>query len=451
MASSLSNVDEQRTQLAILSVREIITVVGSRAVISATSRRNKSRVLDEVLTLASDVQDDIMAAAVAKQSRLDGTPQSRKRKRDVERQRERRVRARLEVHGEDESEHEEPAVDAQQWSSSDAGMARMEAFLKLPTDVQRRALYREFYEATSSARLLDKTCAVCARSQNATDTDVIDVALKDIPNQHRLRPSQSHTSHQLIDGMLLAPEGCQVTGTNTTVSICGSCRRELGKASENPIRLSLANGLWVGDVPWQLQRLTFPEQLLIAHLYPRVFVVKLYPKDRRGHAPETLQSALAGNVTTFAFNMDKIADMIEGRLMPQRPAVLASVLSVTYVGSRKIPKQWLKKTFNVRRFHVGEALRWLKEHNQKYYGDIIIDMDRMHALPEDDIPVEILANMRHEDHVDVVDVENDTYVPPDDEFATQEGSEGANVVLCVAHCLFKSNGQVTRMKTENQL
>ena len=215
--------------------------------------------------------------------------------------------------------------------------------------------------------------------------------------------------------MLLCPEGCHYdqNGVIQTVSLCRACRRDLERGGAKPPRLSLANGLWVGEIPWQLQRLSFPEQLLIAHLYPRVYVIKLFPKDRRAHSPETLQSALAGNVTTFAFNMDKISDMIAGRLMPQRPAVLASVLSVTYVGTYKPSRQWLKTTFNVRRFHVAEALRWLKTHNPKYYGDIIIDIDRLRSLPEDDVPIEILANMHHETHGDVVDSENDTYVPPD--------------------------------------
>jgi hypothetical protein len=38
-------------------------------------------------------------------------------------------------------------------------------------------------------------------------------------------------------------------------------------------------------VPWQFQVLTFPEQLLIALLYPWVFMFKLFPKKIGGVHP----------------------------------------------------------------------------------------------------------------------------------------------------------------------
>ncbi|TFY67448.1 hypothetical protein EVJ58_g1608 [Rhodofomes roseus] len=411
--------EEQRAAIAVLTVREIMAVIGSRACVPARLQHRKSDLVDIVLSLPSDVKDDVIEAARTKRERAaPGTPESRKRQREAQRQRERRVRVRIE----ESTFGEDVAMDGAHEPETGAP-SLSQLFLQLPTEEERHKLYRGFYDATTSARLEEKTCAVCARRQNTLEAGMEDLRIADMPNQHRLQPSQPHAAHHLTQGMLLVPEGCRDVGGIAVASICRSCRRDLAKQSNAPVRLSLANGLWVGDVPWQLLRLTFPEQLLIAHLYPRVFVVKLYPKDRRGHSPETLQSALAGNVTTFAFNMDKIADMIDGRLMPQRPAILASVLSVTYIGSHKIPQQWLKSTFTVRRGHVGEALRWLKENNPKYYGDVVIDAERMESLPEDGVPVEILANLHQEEHVDIVDVENDTYVPdcdaaPDDDGET---------------------------------
>ncbi len=66
------------------------------------------------------------------------------------------------------------------------------------------------------------------------------------------------------------------------------------------------------------------------------------------------------------------------------------------MGVGPLPKQWLRNTFRVRRNHVGEALLWLKEHNKKYYGDIEIERARLEALPDDDVPVEIFANIRQD-------------------------------------------------------
>ncbi|KAL4068190.1 hypothetical protein J3A83DRAFT_4097740, partial [Scleroderma citrinum] len=56
------------------------------------------------------------------------------------------------------------------------------------------------------------------------------------------------------------------------------CLDELQKPSNTPPQYSLANILWIGCIPWQLQVLTFPEQLLITHLYSHVFIFKLFPK-----------------------------------------------------------------------------------------------------------------------------------------------------------------------------
>lgn len=75
-------------------------------------------------------------------------------------------------------------------------------------------------------------------------------------------------------------------------------------------------------------------------------MVKLFLKDRHGgFDPDFLQSAMVGNVTTFDFNMDRIVDMVEGRLLPQPAMVLSSVLSVTFVGAGPLPKRWLRSTF----------------------------------------------------------------------------------------------------------
>ncbi|CAK5270204.1 unnamed protein product [Mycena citricolor] len=102
--------------------------------------------------------------------------------------------------------------------------------------------------------------------------------------------------------------------------------------------------------------------------------------------------------------------MLAGNLMPRPPAVLASTIAVTYIGVGKLPKNWLLSTFRVRRQVVHEALRWLKRNNPKYYGHIEIDNERLAALPEDDVPLEISSLLRQSDDVAAVVQESDTYV-----------------------------------------
>ncbi|KIO06694.1 hypothetical protein M404DRAFT_24394 [Pisolithus tinctorius Marx 270] len=191
-------------------------------------------------------------------------------------------------------------------------------YLALPTDTERKACYRKFYEATSSTALATGICGVCARECGAMDESLHRMALSDIPNSHRLVPKVLHPAHDIYNGQLLQPEAVEVNGPHTTTSVCQACLDELRKPSNKPPRYALANGLWIGRIPWQLQVLTFPEQLLIAHLYPRVFVFKLFPKHQGGTRQASgLQNAMRSNVSTYDMSMDGISAMLRGDLMPR--------------------------------------------------------------------------------------------------------------------------------------
>jgi hypothetical protein len=126
-------------------------------------------------------------------------------------------------------------------------------------------------------------------------------------------------------------------------------------------------------VPWQLQVLTFPEQLLIALLYPRVFMFKLFPKKIGGvRDASTLQHGMRGNVSTYDMPQEGVSSMLQGKLMPCMPTILASIISITFIGLGDLPRHWMYSTFRVRCQVVFEALQWLKKNNPKYYGDVKI-------------------------------------------------------------------------------
>jgi hypothetical protein len=287
-------------------------------------------------------------------------------------------------------------------------------YLDLPTADEVKACYRHFYEATSDNALKMVICAVCAREVGVFDDNVSVLSPQEIPNGHRLVPHQPHPAHHLLNGMLLEPSGVQYHDepARQKVNICHQCRSSLEHNESNvPPGISLANNMWIGPIPEVLSSLTFPEQLLISHLYPRVYVFKLYPKKGFGGDPSKLQSGMRGSVSTFEFDMRGITSMLEGNLMPRRPALLASIISVTYIGLGRLSKHWLRHLFRVRRRRVLLALEWLKENNTRYYGQVTIDRSSLESLPEDDIPVELISIVRQSTDVQIVDQESAGYVP----------------------------------------
>jgi hypothetical protein len=315
---------------------------------------------------------------------------NRKRK-IVDNQRQRRVSRRVEI------ENEVTDVDR---------------YLELPTEEDVTRCYREFFEASGNEAVKTVVCGVCAREVNVKEKNVTIRAIKDIPHSHRLIPVKKHTAHELFDGLLLEPSG--VDGNH--VKICADCFKDLERDIETPPKFSLANNLWIGRVPWELDRLTLPEQLLIAHLYPRVYVFKLYPKFYFRQSDRlTLQRGMRGNVSTYKLNTDDMTSMIKGNLMPRPPSILASIISVTFIGLGAIPDRGIHTIFRVRRYVVLQALQWLKKNNPKYYGAIEIDMDQINNLPEDDVPSEITSAIRQSYDLDVVEQENGGYVRDDND------------------------------------
>ena len=288
-------------------------------------------------------------------------------------------------------------------------------FLKLPSKSEVHRCYQEFYDATSTAALKTLVCGVCAREVSVMNNGLLMIPIQDLPTR-RLTPVFPHPAHDTFGGgMLLEPRGVTGGPSQMQAQVCGSCRAELAKERSLPPKFSLANNLWIGRTPWELKKLTFPEQLLISHIYPRVFVFKLYPKSGgQGREAGTLQRGMRGNVSSYDLNIDAAAAMVEGKLMPRPLAILPSLISITYIGVGKLPKNWLHSTFRVRREAVASALAWLKENNQKYYGGIMINTEALERLPHDNVPDEILSIVRQSNDVGLLDQEGAGYVRTDD-------------------------------------
>ncbi|OCH87122.1 hypothetical protein OBBRIDRAFT_837649 [Obba rivulosa] len=397
--------DSPTNALATLSVKEILLRVKGILTISRHCRSHKEALIDYVVTHApqetlSMLQELSQHRRQEKNTNVVSRATDRKRKRN-DAQNSRRTARRL----------EDPEVEDDNMVPSPVSNSPLSDFLEVPSSTNITACYHAFREATSNESVQLFVCAVCGREAGVED-GVMRMSLDELPNSLRLVPQQPHPAHDLVDGKLLEPKGVEYAGPTTFVTVCQECLSALKKNSQQPPKYSLANGLWVGKVPWHLQVLTIPEQMLIALLYPRVYVFKLFPKQvGSGRDPSTLQRAMRGNVSTYELNIEGVASMVQGKLMPRPPAILASIISVTFIGIGQLPHKWLRTTFRVRRQFVHEALQWLKENNWKYYGDIEIDSQRICDLPEDDIPLEIMNVTRQSTDTGLVAQESEGYVP----------------------------------------
>ncbi|KAJ8590527.1 hypothetical protein M405DRAFT_861259, partial [Rhizopogon salebrosus TDB-379] len=237
-----------RDDIALLSVQEIMSHAGPFMPISRHMRRNKTLLIDSVYQQAIAQPSHPLYEQLEASARL---------KLLVRQEKQTRKRKAI---SDPPNEPKRPRMA--DWQHS--------AFMSLPTDQERRDCHSRFIDATGSQALAQGVCAVCARECGVMDDKLTPWRLPDVPNGHRLIPAQSHPAHDLFDRMLLDPAGVTQSTAGSTAEICSSCINQLRDSrSSSPPALSLANGMWIGRVPWQLQVLTFPEQLLIALLYPR--------------------------------------------------------------------------------------------------------------------------------------------------------------------------------------
>jgi len=411
---------DNKVMLSHLTVRDIHASLRGHLIFPNHVRNNKQLLIQHVLEHAPRQQlQDLLDQAQLKRGedakRVASRHSSQKRKRDISRESDAEQQ-----HG-SELSPEEPHVQ------------ETFQFLQLPRPAKTKQCYARFYAATSNEVVELCVCGVCARECSIIADRVMAMPLTLMPNSSRLIPSVKHPAHHLYCGRLLEPAGLVGEEMDPIVSICQECLEELNKPGSLPPKMSLANSLWIGNVPWQLEVLTFPEQLLIAQLYPRVYVFKLFPKQQ-GARHETLQRAMRGNVSTYELNMDAIASMLEGKLMPRPPSILASLISVTFVAVHDLPRKWIHSTFRVRHKVVAEALWWLKKNNPKYYGDIDISPTRIDSLPEDDIPEELISIIRQSDDTVSINEENDGYVPEDDVESELKGAPQQKITHDMTMC-----------------
>ena len=153
--------------------------------------------------------------------------------------------------------------------------------------------------------------------------------------------------------------------------LCPHCRSSL--ADDQVPVAALANGLWIGEVPEQLQNLTWAERTMIARVNHNRCVVRV-----KG----SLQSKMIANAVCHTIPIPKVYNAL-----PPSPEELDEVLAYIYIGpTRPVAKDHHRTPLLVRHNKVAAALEWLKL-NHIDYADLTISYDNLKKYSEDGPPV----------------------------------------------------------------
>ncbi|CAF1498697.1 unnamed protein product [Adineta steineri] len=174
--------------------------------------------------------------------------------------------------------------------------------------------------------LAEVTCAVC--NIRSPEQDSIQMPMSEIPNIHLLKISdelknlvintQSSTSKNsngssttkssyfdYENDIILYVNGMYQENNVNMCILCQKCSNGLSK--EQIPKFSVANNMWLGDVPLELQGLTIPEEKLISLHRHNSCIIKLQSPF---HSMATAQGALKGNCITFLQNTPNIVNSL---------------------------------------------------------------------------------------------------------------------------------------------
>ncbi|KAF7965594.1 hypothetical protein HWV62_42679, partial [Athelia sp. TMB] len=154
--------------------------------------------------------------------------------------------------------------------------------------------------------------------------------------------------------------------------VCHDCHGAL-KSRKVPM-MALANGLWLGEVPEELQDLYYAEKLLIAKVRHNRCVVRVKSGMHKMHA----------NAIAFANPTVQVYDTL-----PPPRSEMDDVISFIFVGPCKPTKKDLERTpLIVRCAKVARALEWLKLNNE-YYADLTISYQNLEQYTDYGCPVTV--------------------------------------------------------------
>lgn len=239
-----------------------------------------------------------------------------------------------------------------------------------PEPPSRELLHRiasGYCDATSPNSFIESGCASCGFLTPSIKLTPLNQVRFDRKLLHqkgvtRMERTSEFTDVLEIPGAILA-SGCD--------NLCVTCKTHLEMKVTPP--LALANGRWIGDVPTELQDLSFMEKLLIARIRHSICVVKVASSWRY---------KMRANVICFSNPMLKIY-----QILPPPRDELDEMIAFQWTGPCRPTSDDLKRTpLLVRRSKVKHALDWLKL-NHCDYSDLIISDANLDSYGDDGVPV----------------------------------------------------------------
>jgi hypothetical protein len=232
-------------------------------------------------------------------------------------------------------------------------------------------------------------------------------------------PDTFKYAHPSLNDMVLSKAGIVTevhTGSNghnatptVKVHVCTECWDSLNDHGGNGRmpKVALANNLFRGPVPKELEGLTLAEQILISRYRTRVYLIKLVADGGKGD-PATRQTALKGSVCSFEQHVDKAIN-----LLPSSPDTLVDQVAVLFVGVTKPKAADFRKVLEVRREKVRAALMFLAKHIPAYRN--IISQAAIDKLPESGVPQVVADTIVHAAREETETATDRSYVPCTDE------------------------------------
>ncbi|KDQ52753.1 hypothetical protein JAAARDRAFT_138288, partial [Jaapia argillacea MUCL 33604] len=239
-------------------------------------------------------------------------------------------------------------------------------------DKQLRQIAMQFCENLQPDKYEERGCKVCSKLTIATQLKLdaslnIDwnILVRNGEGITRKERKSDTDSIEELNGPIFASQ-CN--------EVCNDCENDL-KLGKLP-KLSLANGLWIGDIPNELKNLSWAEKLLISRASTNHCITRV-SMGCGGYK-------MKANAIIFANPSAKIY-----KHLPPPKKDIEEILAIIFTGPHKPTKDDLRRIpLLVRRNKVINALEWLKL-NHTDYADLQISHENMRQYSDDQLPVPI--------------------------------------------------------------
>jgi hypothetical protein len=300
---------------------------------------------------------------------------------------------------------------------------------------------RMFRKETSSETLREKTCACCAEAVLACECEVLpassvnlellkrpddsaDEAEGENMDFHYIDPDCVPPEIPSFDGIdndvMLEPAGViDAQNKEVCVQLCKCCLHSL--AREKMPQFALANHMFLGKCPPELENLTFIEESIISLCRAKLYLIQMRTDDSDTNddvMPPNMQRGLRGHVIVYP----QSPEMVAKKLPPDINDIVTPVC-VLFIGSQPPTPAWLNKKaklLTVRADRIRSALVWLKAHNPLYkkieLNEAVIEEIRempelpfhvQHVLPSD---AQDVLQSRYDENAGMTTVSNNVNV-----------------------------------------